>query len=46
MKNFLISIGGTGAKCLEGILRSCIAGLGPEHLWVGMLDQELSLIHI
>lgn len=40
MKNFLITIGGTGAKCLESILHSCIAGLGPEHLWVGMVDQD------
>ena len=37
MKNFIIGIGGTGAKCLEHLLHCCTAGLGPEQLWAGMI---------
>ena len=40
MKNFLIGIGGTGAKCIEHLVHSCSAGLGPDQLWVGMIDQD------
>ena len=40
MKNFIIGIGGTGAKCLEHLLHSCAAGLGPRNLWAGMVDQD------
>ena len=40
MKNFIIGIGGTGAKCLEHLVHCCSAGLGPNSLWVGMVDQD------
>ena len=40
MKNFIIGIGGTGAKCLEHLLHCCSSGLGPEQLWAGMVDQD------
>jgi len=40
MKNFIIGIGGTGAKCIEHLVHSCAAGLGPEQLWAGMIDQD------
>ena len=40
MKNFLIGIGGTGAKCIEHLVHSCSAGLGPDQVWVGMVDQD------
>ena len=40
MKNFIIALGGTGAKCLEHLAYSCAAGLGPEQLWAGMIDQD------
>lgn len=40
MKNFIIGIGGTGAKCLEHLLHCCSAGLGPKNLWAGMVDQD------
>ena len=40
MKNFLIGIGGTGAKCIEHLVYSCAAGLGPEQMWTGMIDQD------
>ena len=40
MKNFIIGIGGTGAKCLEHLLHCCSAGLGPDNLWAGMVDQD------
>ena len=40
MKNFIIGIGGTGAKCIEHLVHSRAAGLGPEQLWAGMIDQD------
>jgi hypothetical protein len=40
LKNFIIGIGGTGAKCLEHLLHCCSAGLGPKNLWAGMVDQD------
>ena len=40
MKNFIIGIGGTGAKCLEHLLHCCASGLGPSNLWAGMVDQD------
>ena len=40
MKNFIIGIGGTGAKCLEHLLHCCSSGLGPDNLWLGMVDQD------
>ena len=40
MKNFIIGIGGSGAKCLEHLIHCCSSGLGPEDLWVGMVDQD------
>ena len=40
MKNYIIGIGGTGAKCLEHLLHCCSAGLGPDNLWAGMVDQD------
>ena len=40
MKNFIIGIGGTGAKCLEHLVHCCSSGLGPSSLWVGMVDQD------
>ena len=40
MKNYIIGIGGTGAKCLEHLLHCCSAGLGPNNLWAGMVDQD------
>ena len=40
MKNFIIGIGGSGAKCLEHLVHCCSSGLGPDQLWVGMVDQD------
>ena len=40
MKNFIIGIGGTGAKGLEHLIHACSAGLGPSNLWAGMVDQD------
>ena len=40
MRNFIVGIGGTGAKCLEHLLHCCASGLGPEKLWIGMVDQD------
>jgi len=40
MKNFIVGIGGTGAKCLEHLIHCCSSGLGPDNLWVGMVDQD------
>ena len=38
--NFLLGIGGTGAKCVEAFVRLSFCGLGPEAAWVGLLDQD------
>lgn len=38
--NFLLGIGGTGAKCVEAFVRLAFCGLGPESTWVGLLDQD------
>ena len=40
MKNFLIGIGGSGAKCIEHLVHCCSSGLGPDQLWAGMVDQD------
>ena len=40
MKNFVIGIGGSGAKCIEHLVHCCSSGLGPDQLWVGMVDQD------
>tara|TARA_Y100001936_G_C16079937_1_gene676947 strand:+ start:974 stop:2503 length:1530 start_codon:yes stop_codon:yes gene_type:complete len=39
-KCFYIGIGGTGSKCVDNYVYSCAAGLGPENLWLGMVDQD------
>lgn len=40
--NVLIGIGGSGAKVVESALMLFAAGLGPEKVHVGMLDQDKS----
>jgi len=40
--NILIGVGGTGAKVVEAILHAAAAGLGPETLRVGFVDQDQS----
>ncbi len=40
--NILIGFGGTGAKVVESILHASAAGLGPESLFVGFVDQDQS----
>jgi hypothetical protein len=39
-RNFIIGIGGTGARCVESVMHLCAAGLGPTDLWVGFIDQD------
>ena len=31
---------GTGSKCVDTYVYSCATGLGPEKLWIGMVDQD------
>jgi hypothetical protein len=38
--NFILGIGGTGAKCVEAFVRLAFCGLGPDSAWVGLLDQD------
>lgn len=38
--NFLLGIGGTGAKCVEAFVRLAHCGLGPDAAWIGLLDQD------
>ncbi|WP_198374021.1 tubulin-like doman-containing protein [Neoroseomonas rubea] len=40
--NFLLGIGGTGAKCVEAFARLSFCGLGPDEAWIGLLDQDRS----
>lgn len=40
--NLILGIGGTGAKIVEAVLHSCAAGLGPDRLHVGFVDQDRS----
>jgi hypothetical protein len=40
MTNILIGVGGTGAKIVEAILVMVAAGNGPDHLHVGLVDQD------
>ena len=37
---YFLGIGGTGSKCVDTYVYSCAAGLGPEKLWIGMVDQD------
>lgn len=39
-QGFIIGLGGTGAKCVEEFLHLCAAGLGPERVWTGLVDQD------
>ena len=39
-KNFLIGIGGTGARVVESIVYLCAAGLGPENLTIILVDPD------
>jgi hypothetical protein len=39
---FAIGIGGTGSKCLEAFLHTCVAGLGPEKATIAIIDQDRS----
>lgn len=40
--NVLIAVGGTGAKVAEAIMHAAAAGLGPDTLRVGFVDQDKS----
>jgi len=40
--NILIGVGGTGAKVVEAVLHATAAGLGPDALTVGFVDQDQS----
>ena len=40
--DFVLGVGGTGAKCVEAFVRLAACGLGPEAAWVGLLDQDRS----
>ena len=37
---FFIGIGGSGSKCVNNYTYACASGLGPENLWLGMVDQD------
>ncbi|CAK0765851.1 conserved hypothetical protein [Gammaproteobacteria bacterium] len=39
-KNFLIGVGGTGAKCVESFVHLCAAGLGPDIVQIQLIDQD------
>ena len=37
---YLIGIGGSGSKCVDNYTYMCASGLGPEELWMGIVDQD------
>ena len=37
---YFLGIGGTGSKCVDNYVYTCSAGLGPEKLWIGIVDQD------
>ena len=39
-KNYLIGIGGTGARVVESVLHCCAAGFGPPELTVFLVDPD------
>lgn len=43
---YFLGIGGSGSKVLEPFIHLCAAGLGPEHVWVGLIDQDAGNGHV
>ena len=41
-ESYLIGIGGSGSKCVESFVHLCAAGLGPENVSIGLVDQDQS----
>lgn len=39
-KRFLIGIGGTGSKCVESVAHLSACGLGPEDMYVGLVEMD------
>lgn len=39
-RNFLIGIGGTGARVIESVVHMCASGYGPEELSIFMVDPD------
>jgi hypothetical protein len=39
-KNYLIGIGGTGAKVIESVVNMCAAGYGPDELSIFIIDPD------
>ena len=40
IKNYLIGIGGTGARVIESVLHLCAAGFGPDTLGIFLIDPD------
>lgn len=40
MSDYVIGIGGTGARCVESLIHLCAAGLGPERLFPVLIDPD------
>ena len=39
-KNYLIGIGGTGARVIEAAVNLCAAGFGPDELSIFLIDPD------
>ena len=37
---YLIGMGGTGSKCVESFVHLAAAGLAPDKVWAGIVDQD------
>lgn len=42
MKHVAIGIGGTGARCVEALVHLCAVGLGPDDLYILLVDPDKS----
>jgi hypothetical protein len=40
LSKYFLGIGGTGCKTLEAFIHLCAAGLGPDEVWLGLVDQD------
>jgi hypothetical protein len=40
MSSYAIAVGGSGARCLESLVHLCAIGLGPEELFVLIIDPD------
>ena len=40
MRNYVIAIGGSGVRCLESLVQLCAIGIGPDELFLLVIDPD------